>query len=504
MNTPNNLSFADFFKVSATALKKYGAFNTSLVSDVPLFVDPFLLFNSEKEQYKILHAEIIKYLVFLKNKTDSLDGNLPQGLIDNLYRFPEVEQNWFGYSVLGNKGRGLGKKFAISLNESFGKVLNNFGNEKITEGIHLEKITLVHDGVGKDNISDFTTNLIKGFLLEYTQAFTHKNIDPSLTKIVKVKKAKFNYDTETWMSMEYTLPHYVDDYVLLTPIDLLTKNDIWINRKDLFDEFEKIPTAITNSELRAQINNYFQKLLVQARRKDKNGKFAKEEPTRAEKDKAAFQTIKEFPVLIDYYVKQKEDKGDIAVELSLKKTEDLQEYYIDKFKNIITRLIENGFYNQKNDTYEESLSRVISFKKCIENNDIYKDLYDKDGCPRTEDDVQRLFYLVWYGTVSDVNRESANGRGAVDYSVSRGNKDKTLIEFKLAKSSQLKKNLQNQLEIYKKVNSTEKSIWVIVYFTSEEHERAKVILEELKLNGKENIILIDARKDNKPTASKAG
>jgi hypothetical protein len=40
--------FSDFFGVTRPALEKYGAFNISLLADPPLFVDPFLLFNSKR------------------------------------------------------------------------------------------------------------------------------------------------------------------------------------------------------------------------------------------------------------------------------------------------------------------------------------------------------------------------------------------------------------------------------------------------------------------------
>jgi hypothetical protein len=36
------LYFSDYFEVSEEALDQYGAFNISLASDLPLFIDPFL------------------------------------------------------------------------------------------------------------------------------------------------------------------------------------------------------------------------------------------------------------------------------------------------------------------------------------------------------------------------------------------------------------------------------------------------------------------------------
>ena len=62
--------FTDFFRVDPDALEAYGAFNISHINDLPLFVDPFLLFNSEKPEYQALHEEMIRYLKFLRDNSD--------------------------------------------------------------------------------------------------------------------------------------------------------------------------------------------------------------------------------------------------------------------------------------------------------------------------------------------------------------------------------------------------------------------------------------------------
>lgn len=80
-----------------------------------------------------------------------------------------------------------------------------------------------------------------------------------------------------------------------------------------------------------------------------------------------------------------------------------------------------------------------------------------------------MYRLVWYATEYDVNREVNNGRGTVDFKVSRGSKDSTLVEFKLASNTKLKKNLENQVKIYKKTSCTDRAIKVILYFTEQEH-----------------------------------
>lgn len=105
-----DIYFAKYFGISEEVLKAYGAFNVSLITDLPLFIDPFLLFHSKKEKYQLLHKDIIKYVTFLKEK--SLENGIRPGLLKSWFYFSEVKQNWFGYSKTGNRGSGLGKDFA--------------------------------------------------------------------------------------------------------------------------------------------------------------------------------------------------------------------------------------------------------------------------------------------------------------------------------------------------------------------------------------------------------
>lgn len=114
-----------------------------------------------------------------------------------------------------------------------------------------------------------------------------------------------------------------------------------------------------------------------------------------------------------------------------------------------------------------------------------------------------MYRLTWFGTPSDINREVNNGRGPVDFKVSRGSPDKSLVECKLASNSKLKQNLQRQVAIYQRASDAPRALKVILYFTETEFTRVQSILKELNLSGSDDIILIDARCDNKPSASVA-
>ena len=157
----------------------------------------------------------------------------------------------------------------------------------------------------------------------------------------------------------------------------------------------------------------------------------------------------------------------------------------------------------KPDSHAAAKERVRYLKESIENNDGYRFFYDTKGEPiEREKDLQLIFRLTWYGTSFEVNSEVNNGRGPVDYKISKGSADKTLVEFKLASNKQLEQNLAHQVEVYKKANKTAKALKVVLYFTKEEFDRVTAILKRLRLENDPSVILIDARRDNKTSASK--
>ena len=484
----SSLYFSEQFGIDPNVLEEYGAFDVSIVSDLPLFIDPFLLFNSDKPEYEALHEQILRYLCFLRDKAVP---DLDPGLIKSWYSFKEVKQNWLGFTLLGNGGSGLGAKFASSLHQSLGSILSNFGSEPITSSAHLEKLALIQPGVGRDNISDFATNLIKDFLLEYTQSFARQYLREQNVDTFAVPRAAFNYETESWETRSYVLPRLGDDFVLLSPADILTRDDTWISHADMLSGFAKLPSSVPDDVLRAQVNNYFKRQL---------GK----KPTAKERAAAAQSTIRQFPELIDHYIKAKEDSGDEAVATSAQKVDDTHRVLVDQLRAAVADLAANSqFYDKPWTSYDEALERVLLFKDYVENNDGYK-LINRAGKPFSrEEEVQLFFGLLWCRTDFDVNREPNNGRGPVDFKVSFGAGDKSLIEFKLASNSALKRNLEKQVAIYEKANKTGHSIKVIICYRAADQARVAKVLKELGLENEASILVIDARNDNKPSASKA-
>jgi hypothetical protein len=307
---------------------------------------------------------------------------------------------------------------------------------------------------------------------------------------------RFNYETESWERDTYNLPWLGDDFVLLTPKDILTRDENWINRHDLIHDFESIPPAISDAELRGQVSNYFHRILEKPRRR--------RPPSQTEKNQAAVRTLIEFPELIDYYIKLKEDSGDEAANISEERVFETTVRFHNNVHILQNSLVSyTHFYEISGNTYTEAHQRLAYLKDIIENKGGHRIFYINGKPIRRESDLQILYRLVWFGSPSDVGREANDGRGPADFKISRGAKDKTLVEMKLASNSKLEQNLKSQLKIYKAASDAGSGINAIIYFSKTEQERAEGILDKLGILGHRDIVLIDARDDNKPSGSKA-
>lgn len=482
-----DIYFSDHFQVSPVLLDQRGAFDISLVADLPLFIDPFLLFNSQSPEYQQLHDEIVRYLRFLRDRVSNRP--ISGGLLKAWFTFSEVKQNWLGYSKTGNAGSGLGPKFARALSANLGTVFTDFGNEKITDGTHLEKLTLIETGVGRDNVSDFTTNLIKEYLLRYTEAFAAAHIDKSLRRSVTVERVRFNYVTETWEVGTFDLPWFSGDYVMLTPKDILTKDETWISRVGMFHTFPEVLRSVENDQLREQMNNYFVAKLP-------------EDPKKEDTNRAIDAMIRAHPEFIEYYIKYQEDHGEEAVAHSDQKVRESIALYIDRVRTLVDDLSVTDFYRAAGATRTEARARIMFLKDVIESKGGHRYFFIAGEPIRREVDLQLLFRLTWFGTTADISREVNDGRGPVDFKVSRGAYDKSLVEFKLASNSKLKRNLEKQLEVYKAASDAQHGFKVIVYFTDSERDKVLSILRDLDITDRDEIVLIDAR-PNKPSGSNA-
>lgn len=490
--------FSDFFEIDHKAIDDYGALDISLLSDNPAFVDPFLIFYSKKKEYQELHEFIVKYLEFLKSQSDS-------GRFSKIfYSFPEVNETWLGFSKSGNKGLGLGSLFAKELNDNLSNIFKGEEND-ITKSSHLEKLCIIGEGVGVDKISDFTLNLIKSYLVKYTEKFALNFLDKKFISKYRVSKLYFDFEKNNWVDGDANLPidpNKKSKYVLLTPKDILVKEYGWISSNDFLNDDGSMIGNIQNEELRFKINQYFVSLIPN--KLNKKGKPIKDYSKKNTKI-ALRKTAREYPELIDYFIKQKEERGDEAIQCSLTDNTFLKEIFYLGVKLITEKLEIEGFYklNKEDNSFSETVKRIKMFKHAMENRDCYTIFWEGDNLKKfKEPDVDKMIDLIFASSTYSVDRQVNNGRGPSDIKISKGSSDSTLIETKLAKSTHLTKNLLHQLDIYLEANNTANGVYVILYFTDSELGRVEGILSDLKMTDfiDKWVFLIDCRK--KISASK--
>ena len=206
-----------------------------------------------------------------------------------------------------------------------------------------------------------------------------------------------------------------------------------------------------------------------------------------------------------FSVRDKEDHGEDAVSLSKARVRDVEARFIEHVRQFVRDYLDpGGFYRIPANTYEEAKQRLLFLKDVIENKGGHRIFYLHGKPIERETDLHILYRLTWYATLSVISREVNDGRGPADFQASRAATDKTLIEFKLAKNTQLERNLEKQTKIYEKASdATHPSLKAILYFSEDQLQRVLAILKRLKLDGSPHIVLIDASADNKPSGSKA-
>ncbi|PKM49722.1 MAG: hypothetical protein CVV02_14710 [Firmicutes bacterium HGW-Firmicutes-7] len=496
--------FSEYFGIDQHLLSEYGAVDISLVCDMPLFIDPMLIFNSDKPEHKKLHKEIIRYFHFLATKANS---SLQENEIRAWFMFSEVKNNWLGYSLSGNGGLALGERYAQFLYNNIGFAIST---NNISQSTHIEKIMLLYSGSGKDKISDLTVNLIKEFLLEYTQTFAINYIDDKLKKRIYVDRAYFNYETESFANKDYVLPFFInvngmEEFILLTPFYFLREGEPSINRDDFIKNQERIRASIDNDVLRAYVNNYIFEAVRRYEEQQQRNKRRISERSISKIEKDAFSELThEYPELYDYYIRLRElDTPEIRA-ISTTEVNYQLEKFLKNTNELISAVIANGYkINEALSAREEAIQRLKFFKHVIEDCDGYKNLYSAGKRISTEDDIRRMFRLVWYDTTYKVDFDTNNGRGEADVIVSKGQYNQNITEFKLASNSSLP-HVFEQLKVYEAANCADGSLVAIFFFTENEFEIAKRVVKNAGYEDQVNkaIFLIDCRADNKPSASR--
>lgn len=194
--------------------------------DIPLYIDPFLLWNSAKPEYQALHERVIKFFQLISYQVRA--GEIDRAA-ELLAGCEEQRELGLGYSVGTRKGTNIGPKLISEILRVHRDVPQlNLGNIR-----HMEEIQLVVPKVAEDRISDTAASIIKDFLIEFTATQArHLSIPTRPARIGNV----YDATRQIWVpAASADLPFNPTDNspLLFAPLDLL-RHLPWINYEDYY------------------------------------------------------------------------------------------------------------------------------------------------------------------------------------------------------------------------------------------------------------------------------
>ena len=134
-----------------------------LNGDTPLYVDPFALSIRKDDWSMRCTRHIVSFFQSALSAIHRDDEQLAHSILSNL---AEPNETRLGKSEGQPRGRGVSGKQRLDLYEALAD------SEAAKTGVlsEIAEFNLFIEGIGPDKISDITTNIIRGLLIEYTQS----------------------------------------------------------------------------------------------------------------------------------------------------------------------------------------------------------------------------------------------------------------------------------------------------------------------------------------------
>jgi len=465
--------FSEYYEITPTSEDDW--FDPLLTVDTMLFPDPFRIYVDPDTMWADAHEHLLVFfnmVLDLLKRSTGVTSSASYGKAERLLIFPEPAEFCLGYGEATTLGSGSGRGLRGGMLEGALAAVG-LGIETVE---HMEELVLFEEGIGADRIGDLVCNILKSYFIRYTQAVAERH-RLEMTAI-EVRHADFSAPFERWDDAHVSLPinPYNHRGVLLVPERFLRAlptvdptdfwNWAWSNdnveiRGDFNYDVGKNVNAATKARLARQNPDIARDYLRSLEANPPPPYDAREDPEmRVRWYEVAAQVVEASPVT---YLLESEDD----------------------FCEWVRKLVE-------------------VFKHAVENEGLWEMLWNDDGRPRAERQVQRLFrgILIHYCRAQDVDftGEADAGRGPVDFKFSQGWVRRALVELKLMSNSHLWDGLEVQIRAYLEAELINCGYFVTIAFKESElkptkqklmEETAKRVSEETGLNL--TPIVIDAR-----------
>lgn len=406
-----------------------GVFDPVLDNDNGFFINMLRLktaktpeFQASYQRINDLFRKIIK-LLDRAEKKDVSDIFFRQAL--TLFDFSEVNGIGLGFS---EKAPGSG--FGPLLSKKVIETAYDIVKAGITDPEFFQLLPLFQNDVGPDRLSDMIATIILPDIEAYTKRI-----------YVECEINAVKYPDKEFVGT-YMLNPYRGHEILLLPIEI-------IHKLPIAKSWEEIDSVVTeNNIIRSVMNQQV------AEEWSKYSSSLKKQYLREK----VFTDSKTCQYVVDEYKKE---------ELDLYNPEDRIEYLLEKIWQRILRLDmswKTKLQEEIIDSKSAALEIMAYFKQWVENNKGWEVIQDASSRNR-EKILQRIIHLSGLCYIEknnfDMSCEPDEGRGPVDFKVSRG-QEKTLIEVKLSSNSQYLHGYEVQVEEYGKAENTDKLVYVLV------------------------------------------
>jgi len=199
-----------------------------LEEDIPLYVDPFLLWKSPSFQDKSLHGAIL-------NSFNNLGFMVKKGTtgkaIQQVIIASECEEVGLGVSS-SKKGKRIGRSQALEILTLF-DIIPSYDKRGFS---HFEEIQFYVDGISKDRISDFACNFMKSFLIDYTIDQCESLGIPMADTTVNYVYDLNRYDFQDSVKVKLPISPDTGEAILLVPKRWLRFGP-WLNFEEFFKSY---------------------------------------------------------------------------------------------------------------------------------------------------------------------------------------------------------------------------------------------------------------------------
>lgn len=452
-----------------------GVYDAILDEDKNLHVDPLLIkgtniseFIDGYEHFLDHFRNVIRIAAQIQSDSDIFANALRRYLT-----FKELPNTGLGYGKPNLQGKVRGTGISGSLTDKLYLTTRQLYRAGITDPEIFALVPLFQEGFGADRISDMTICILNSNFLCYTER---------ICKELNIPCQSHKIGDE-----QYKIPLHHQKPVIFIPKSFLCK----LPMAKSWNDIEKASNY--NTALRHKICKRIGMLWADFMKAPK--RYSKDAILR---DNSLVKDIIDFYKSLrgEYYITTHDDNFD---------------YLKSELENCCAKDYPVNLHNYRKlqsaeDVYGLTIAIAKQYKKLIEDNRLYKLVYDEQGNIRSETYPQLLFQAVAasYCEANDIdfNRECDNGPGELDFKLSQGTHAKVIIEMKYSSNPKTSKGLSLQLPAYMKADSAQYGLLLVLIIRDEDEQKMhELYMQAVSLpHNRRTIIFVDARK--KPSASK--